>query len=82
MLAVLMHLPAPDRSQIQSGYRDFLKDAGYLIPPQHRMGADSWLIPDADYQSLEPQLVRLCSKHSVTFATLEVETKSPWRQHP
>jgi hypothetical protein len=82
MRAIIMHIPTPDRSQIQSGYRGFLRDAGNLIQLQHRLGADSWLIPEADYQALEPQLVRLCATHAVTFVTLEVETKSPWRQRP
>lgn len=79
MRAVLVHLRKPDRSQIQSGYRGFVNDAELLIPDMRRLSEASWLIPERDYQA---QLLGLCKKHAVSYATIDVETMSPWRQHP
>ena len=82
MRAVLMHLSIPDRSQIQSGYRGFVNDAQYLIAANYRLAEAVWLIPPADYQKLEPQLLQLCRRHGVGFETLEVDATFPWQQHP
>ena len=82
MRAVLIHAPQPDRAHVQSGYHGFVRDAALLIPGVHRMGYDSWLIPDAAYQALEAPLLGLGQRHAACFATIEVEIMSPWREHP
>lgn len=82
MRAVLMHVPLPNPHQGVSGYRRFLRDAANLIPPGHALGEDSWLIPETDFQQLEPGLNRLCHASQWRFATLVVETIGAWIQHP
>jgi hypothetical protein len=72
MRAVILHVPIPDRSRVQSGYRDFVKDLGNLNPGEF-LAENVWLLSPTNYASLEPQLLRLVNKHATSFAIREAE---------
>ena len=80
MRMVILHVPIPDRSKIQSGYRGFVSDLGKLNPGEF-LAENVWLMSPTNYLSLEPQLLRLVNKHATAFAIREVELEDQWTIH-